>query len=917
MLTMKNVFKRYGALKILEDVSISFPKVGLIFITGRSGEGKSTLLHLLSGLDHEYQGDVLWDGIPLKKIKDLQKFRFEHFGFLFQSPALFHCLSARDNIAFDEPESFVSREKIMKVSEELDLDVALEGEVMHLSVGEKQRVALARAMMHRVEVLFCDEPTGALDEENKKKVMACLKRLSERMLVIVVSHEEHLVREYASIVLKLEKGKLTETVLEKLPEEQEIPEKERRKNVFSFRTMLRYAFRHLVGKKYRTAFACFAIGIGLLGTGISLSITSLAASGVEKGLISEYDQGKLVMKSREEKSEFREIYSAPEGTVIDISEDYAHLNEGYGTFYFSSFEMQFPDENAFYFLSGEYEAPFYELNVQALNEYRWLSEFSDSEVYPHYPDGLEDDEMILMLRDKDIRKIAQCLRLASFGAEDLSAYLSDHELAWKLAVKNESWSYEDEIFLRCNYFVRGDQIGFVHSSSKWNEYIFEERMRFKASDDLIASDALPWTFKKVYYLKVDKDRQMEILDALWHERRYREYDFDFIDRTNSVYLCADGKKSGRIYVTFQGRSRMDLSEAEEMLSESSYVMGTEKTYFILDEMALNGFTSPTFIFANEIPAVSFMDDASFTEENPVLMRVSEEGLYGGLSAVMDENALRFDSLNAVGSLLGRRPSNYREIVVSASLARHLFPESSYENILHRSFWFVSLRESIYDSGTYRNRFDLCSVEIVGIDTLNTRWNILYHLPLWPSYFYIDRMNYAVSDVTPSSALLNLKGSIDFNESGPFVFYDPMQEIRRGINEVIRYVNLGLGAFSAIAIASSFLLNLTVLYLFVTENRREIGLMKALGISLRSIRRLFLIFSEMIGSIALIYSGTIFVIVTAAMHLISDIGWMTVFSGALKSFFVMAFLSFITCSTAGVLSSFPAVRCGPLEVLKEK
>lgn len=917
MLTMNHVYKSYGSLKILEDVSLSFPKAGLFFITGRSGEGKSTLLHLLSGLDLDFQGEILWDGVPLRSMKDLQKFRFEHFGFMFQSPALFHCLSARDNIAFDEPESFTNREKMMMLAQELDLDVALEGKVTHLSGGEKQRVTLARAMMHRVEVLFCDEPTGALDEENKRKVMACLKRLSEHMLVIVVSHEEFLVREYASVVLELKKGKLTETVLKEIPESTEMREKEDRNNSFSFRTMIRYASAHLVDKKYRTAFACFAIGIGLLGTGISLGVTALAASGVEKGLISEYDRGKLVMKSKEETSEFREIYSAPEGTVMDISEEYDHLNDGYGTFYFSSFETQFPDENAFYFLSGDYEAPFYELNVQALNEYRWLDEFSESEVYPHYPDRLEDDEMILMLREKDIRKIAQCLRLSSFEAEDLSAYLSNHELAWKLAVKNENWEYEDEIFFRCDYFIRGDRIGFVHASSRWNEYVFEERMRLKTSDDLIASDALPWTLKKVYYLKVEKDRQMDILDALWHEERYRDYDFDFIDRTNSVYLCSDERKSGRIYVTFQGRSRMDLTAAERMLSEGSYVMGTEKTYFVLDEMALNGFTSPTFVFADETQAISLIDDSSVTEENPVLMRVSEEGLYGGLSAVMDESALRFDSSEAIGSLLGRLPGNYEEIVVSASLARHLFPESSYENILHRSFWFVSLRESFYDSGTYRNRFDLCSVEIVGIDLSNTRWNILYHIPLWTSYFYIDRFDYAVSDVTPSSALLQMKERIDFIDDGTFVFFDPMREIKQEIDRILRYVNLGLGAFSAIAIASSFLLNLTVLYLFVTENRKEIGLMKALGVSLKSIRRLFMIFSEMIGVFALTYSGAIFFIVTAAMYLMSDIGWTTALFGALKSFSYMTFVSFLTCSIAGAISSFPAVRCQPLEVLKEK
>lgn len=79
----------------------------------------------------------------------------------------------------------------------------------------------------------------------------------------------------------------------------------------------------------------------------------------------------------------------------------------------------------------------------------------------------------------------------------------------------------------------------------------------------------------------------------------------------------------------------------------------------------------------------------------------------------------------------------------------------------------------------------------------------------------------------------------------------------------------------------------------------------------------MIFSEMIGVFALTYSGAIFFIVTAAMYLMSDIGWTTALFGALKSFAYMTFVSFLTCSIAGAISSFPAVRCQPLEVLKEK
>ena len=220
MLTMNHVYKSYGSLKILEDVSLSFPKAGLFFITGRSGEGKSTLLHLLSGLDLDFQGEILWDGVPLRNMKDLQKFRFEHFGFMFQSPALFHCLSARDNIAFDEPESFTNREKMMMLAQELDLDVALEGKVTHLSGGEKQRVTLARAMMHRVEVLFCDEPTGALDYQTGKQVLGILQDMSRKKgaTVVIVTHNGALAP-IADRVIRMHDAKIKSVEINELPQD--------------------------------------------------------------------------------------------------------------------------------------------------------------------------------------------------------------------------------------------------------------------------------------------------------------------------------------------------------------------------------------------------------------------------------------------------------------------------------------------------------------------------------------------------------------------------------------------------------------------------------------------------------------------------------------------------------------------------
>lgn len=191
----KGLTKTYGqghsAVHALRGVDIEIEKGEIVVLLGPSGSGKSTLLNILGGLDRASEGEVHFDGQNLTAMTDRQLtgYRRDHVGFVFQFYNLMPSLTARENV---ELVTEIARHP-MEPDEALKL-VGLGERVEHfpaqLSGGEQQRVAIARAVAKEPEVLFCDEPTGALDSKTGRSVLRVLKDVNERLgtTILIVTH---------------------------------------------------------------------------------------------------------------------------------------------------------------------------------------------------------------------------------------------------------------------------------------------------------------------------------------------------------------------------------------------------------------------------------------------------------------------------------------------------------------------------------------------------------------------------------------------------------------------------------------------------------------------------------------------------------------------------------------------------------
>ncbi len=219
-LELKNVFKDYKLenktkFTALTDINLSFDKGELVSIIGESGSGKSTLMNLIGGLDSDYSGQIVIDGIDLKTFKDkqLDDYRKKKIGFVFQSFNLIPHLSVIDNVTIaltlSNVKESVKNQKAIELLTKLGLKDHIKKKPTQLSGGQKQRVAIARALINNPDIILADEPTGALDSETTSQILDILKDIADNdnKLVIMVTHSEK-VAKISSRIVEISDGKV-------------------------------------------------------------------------------------------------------------------------------------------------------------------------------------------------------------------------------------------------------------------------------------------------------------------------------------------------------------------------------------------------------------------------------------------------------------------------------------------------------------------------------------------------------------------------------------------------------------------------------------------------------------------------------------------------------------------------------------
>ena len=286
MLELKNIKKTYELndfkQKALDGVSLSFRECEFASILGPSGSGKTTLLNIIGGLDKYTSGDLIINNISTKlyKDRDWDAYRNYRVGFVFQSYNLISHQSILSNVELALTLSGVSSKERIRRAKEALIKVGLQEHINkkpnQLSGGQMQRVAIARALVNDPDIILADEPTGALDSETSVQIMNLLKEVSKEKLVIMVTHNSELAKEYSTRIIKLKDGKVTDDSNPYNPVKTKIikQDESNHKTSMSLFTALGLSFNNLMTKKGRTTLVSFAGSIGIIGIALILALSN-------------------------------------------------------------------------------------------------------------------------------------------------------------------------------------------------------------------------------------------------------------------------------------------------------------------------------------------------------------------------------------------------------------------------------------------------------------------------------------------------------------------------------------------------------------------------------------------------------------------------------------------------------------------
>ncbi|MBQ3814612.1 MAG: ABC transporter ATP-binding protein, partial [Clostridia bacterium] len=303
MLQLDRITKIYpsGEVVALDGVTLAFRPNEFVSVLGPSGCGKTTLLNIIGGLDRYTAGELYVRHVPTARFgdRDWDAYRNHSIGFVFQSYNLIPHQSVLANVELALTLSGVSkaerRQRAREALEAVGLGDQLKKKPPQLSGGQMQRVAIARALVNDPDILLADEPTGALDSETSLQVMEILKKVAEKKLIIMVTHNPDLAERYSTRIIRLLDGRVLSDTDPYSPEEEAAevygavqedgqPEEgegtraddrgKKKRTSMSFFTALSLSLNNLMTKKARTFLTAFGGSIGIIGIALILSLSN-------------------------------------------------------------------------------------------------------------------------------------------------------------------------------------------------------------------------------------------------------------------------------------------------------------------------------------------------------------------------------------------------------------------------------------------------------------------------------------------------------------------------------------------------------------------------------------------------------------------------------------------------------------------
>ena len=935
MITISRVTKKYGASVVLNNVSLKLPRTGLVVIEGPSGCGKTTLLNILAGLI-DFVGDVSIDGkhINLMGEREKDEYRLKNFGLIFQDFKLFENETVLNNIMF--PLQAIStatlETRLRKCSDLINmvgLKSSIKQRVNKLSGGEKQRVAIARALVNSPKIILADEPTGALDSKNAHDVMKILQRISGRALVVVVSHDEELAKEYADEIVKMEDGNIKDIVFQDIEKhEKYIPIAKQfyssRKSSVPLSFLIRHTISAIKQKKWRTMICNGITSLGLIGVGLATSLSTAISSNIKSAYSQIIDDNKITISQKNNEKTIYGQYAASYYEVMEIAEENQEHIYDIGVTYNNDFESFFPHSNCIYLADTAYRIPINGLSARNINEFRWLDIDRPINIYPEEISYLKNDQVVLSLTIDMINTICYQLQIER-TVTSLSRYLQTHELKIYFDFRNEHWQYSDQQLLQVVAFALENQPGIYHTNHMWNEYMFEERMRFPTSDEMSSAQPVPWILKKIYYIEV-KDEMDSFLSLMRGNSKYEPFVFEIANCSYfpTLFKEKSTKDIQKLLIFTNTMANMPATDFELFKeidsSITNPIYGSYGGYSIYPSSMMYGFSNMMYFSGNEESLFDVIDsNISSDSTGNETIKLPDDVLCGHFSQSLT-GGVNFNVLSDEPQT-GRKPKSLEEIVISRKMAKSIFENDVLNEPLHLAYLVSQTRTS---GGQIIRNFKTLDLTVVGI--VNSDKNLIYHNENWTLNFFQIMLDVSAFNLGITAIMVDLPNSKNVDATvaklkKAFPRYDvvePMSDVNKSVNQVCSYIEIALMCFSVVSIIISTLLLSICNYLYVLENKKEIGLVRCIGISKREAGKFALTHSLVMCFVSFLMSSVELLISSFVINgeMAKQMGNAFSYIFNPMSLLYMFLLALVVSLASSIFISFKLNKLDPIAALKQ-
>ena len=847
MIEIKNVTKRFGQTLALNNVSLTLERNGFVIIKGPSGCGKTTLLNVLSSL-LPFDGEVILDGKRYSRLKpkDLDQIRNQKIGFIFQDFKLFEFETVKKNVllSIDVSCTETQSKKERRVNDLIRL-VGLNHYqnqlVKNLSGGEKQRVAIARALANSPKIILADEPTGNLDEENSIQIMEILSNISKKARVVMVTHDSNLAEKYATQIIEMKDGEIIDNRLtERNDDEKVLPlinlsyRKDRQKIPFGF--LLSHTWNSIKQRKWRNLFIIGATSLGLVGVGLAGLLSEVVSSNLYRSYSSILDDDKIIVSNESPELKKDVVTAVDFETIKEFKKENPDIKD-VGVFYYNNFAEFFPTYNSLYLNKDGVKRAFSDLTASSINEFDLLENVK-TDVHPEKLTYLKPNEMVISLSMLQITELCYQLQIPR-TLDSLSKYINDNGYINAIfEFANERWSYAVTFEINIKGFILSNTNLIYHTDRYWNEFIYENVMQLPTTDVISSNTSNPWDLKKCYYLEFSDNRDQFLTENKFGSNDYR-LDFEILDNKyyKDLYRFKETYECNRVIPVYRenrDRTPSFIGKYASKVSDDvkTAIYGSSNGYAIYEQSLMTGFAKQTFLSQNLNDIDDIVDLMSYIKyEDSNNITLPSNMIEGHFTKTKLEGLIFEPHYKLVA---GREPVNLQEIIVSNSLVKKLGMDSPLNQMVYLYF---PVTEELNSKGYLVRNYVNTPLKIVGISD-SGRYS-LSHVEEWSILFFQCSLGVSTFDLGVENIALQINKSKEeqviklLQRAFPtYKFSSPLKDVQNSVNTICGYIETIMLICSIASVIIASLILFICNYLHFLETKKDIGLIRCLGIGKR-------------------------------------------------------------------------------------